>query len=590
MYFKRIIMFTLAFFMSTSVIPGFWVMASSIDNGAKIMRVEYQGKVLSKDKQNPTVLEWTGYGASLSLDLIGNSACAALNNDSNINIEYFANDHFSGGGHSCFDSDGKATYYVKTPASSYVGNDVFEVYWNIIQISNSASPKYYITYNQGETNYIVPQGNVPTIVRAELNNVELSKDKNHPTIIPYYNTIKLIGNSACISKTIDVVYRYHGEWSGSGWRIYFNSYAIGSCAIFVAFEHGGNNGKELYNETVEIEFVADNNDNNETLEKSPAYYVFFLDEESSLLDVELNGLFQTVRLSGNQLIVEAKKDYVFCGSDIVLKDLTENEEYKLGIWYENSDCQGCMTNRIVYSNLPLKKENIYELTIPAKSIYFSSAFDSPDDYNNLKYNREYTTELILEGSLTFSDIKDGDWAYPYVKELTEKRIINGYEDGTFRPNGLVTRSEFAKIMTLALQIPLVDGDIEESFADVDKSNWAFRYIETVKRYLTGYYDGDIYYFKGAAPAVREDMAVALVKAMGLENQSVDLGELTTIFSDCDSISQNLRKHVLIAYKNKLIDGYPDGTFGPQRTITRAETVALLSKVYKSDALEKVTFD
>jgi hypothetical protein len=177
-----------------------------------------------------------------------------------------------------------------------------------------------------------------------------------------------------------------------------------------------------------------------------------------------------------------------------------------------------------------------------------------------------------------------------VKELTEKRVVNGYEDGRFRPNGHVSRSEFAKIMTLTLQIPLIDDNAVQSFADVDESNWAFKYIETVKLYLTGYFDGDSYFFKGSAPAVREDMAVALVKAMGLENQDVDLDELETIFSDYELVSQNLRKYVLIAYKNKLIDGYPDGTFAPQRTITRAETAALLSKVYKSDAMEKVTFD
>ena len=75
----------------------------------------------------------------------------------------------------------------------------------------------------------------------------------------------------------------------------------------------------------------------------------------------------------------------------------------------------------MYSNLPLKSDNIYELTIPARAALYKAGAN-PDDYNNLKYNREYVTELIMEGSLTFSDVKDGDWAYPYVKELTEKEL------------------------------------------------------------------------------------------------------------------------------------------------------------------------
>ena len=41
--------------------------------------------------------------------------------------------------------------------------------------------------------------------------------------------------------------------------------------------------------------------------------------------------------------------------------------------------------------------------------------------------------------LSFSDVKSGDWFYPYVTELVEAGDVNGYEDGTFRPNDSITR-------------------------------------------------------------------------------------------------------------------------------------------------------
>jgi len=69
---------------------------------------------------------------------------------------------------------------------------------------------------------------------------------------------------------------------------------------------------------------------------------------------------------------------------------------------------------------------------------------------------------------------------------------------------------------------------------------------------------------------------------------VDASELKAIFKDYDAISPNLRKFVLIAYKNGLMNGYPDKTFGAQRTITRAEAASLLVRVLNSDAV-KSTF-
>jgi len=573
------------------MIPGIGAGASYLDSGARLLRAEYQGQELSRDRHNPTLLELTG--KDVTIDLIGNSVCAELDYR-DITIVYYCNGSDTGFGFSHFDANGECRGYIGNPSGQYVGNDVFEVAWAIrcvtevngdtsllSTIPNSGTPKYYITFGLEESDYQVPQGSAPAIVRAELGDVELSTDINNPTVIPYFNNIKLVGNSACVSKKISVQLWHNGRWTRSGQNVYFNSSAFGVYSI-------GNAGRSvMYNDTVALELAVVDEVADRLISMSPKYYIIYQDEDSTLVDFAVNGLFHTVQLRDNQLIIEVKQGYIFDGSDMILRDKTDNQVYELGVWINNPDCAGCQTSRIVYSNLPLKKGNIYELSIPARAVLYDYGIH---DINNLKYNREYTTELIVEGSVVFTDIDDDDWSYPYVKELTEKRVVNGYEDGTFRPNGHVTRSEFAKIMALGLQIPLVGDGAPQTFADVDASNWAFRYIETVRPYLTGFSDGELFYFKGLAPAVREDMAVALVMAMGLENQSVEVDDLATVFSDYESISKNLREYVLIAYNNGLIDGYPDGTFGPQKTITRTETAALLSKVYKSDAMEKVTFE
>jgi hypothetical protein len=128
------------------------------------------------------------------------------------------------------------------------------------------------------------------------------------------------------------------------------------------------------------------------------------------------------------------------------------------------------------------------------------------------------------------------------------------------------------------------------FVYVFPDDWDYLYVTYVHRYMTGFKapNGNLY-FKGDEAAVREDMAVALIKALGLENMEVDLDELPEIFSDYELISPNLRKYILVAYYQNLISGYPDGTFRPQKPITRSEAAALLIKVIKSDAMEKIVF-
>ena len=199
---------------------------------------------------------------------------------------------------------------------------------------------------------------------------------------------------------------------------------------------------------------------------------------------------------------------------------------------------------------------------------------------------------VMDGAMLpavqrFSDVPASHWAYSAIMDMANKGVLRGYPDGTFKPGAHVTRSEFAVMMARALDMQLVSPS-NPTFADVGQNDWDYAYVESAKKYLTGYRQGDKYYFKGREPAVREDMAVALVKAIKLENQQVDASELEDIFTDNSTVSPNLRKFVLIAYKNGLMNGYPDKTFGAQRTITRAEAASLLVRVLNSDAV-KSTF-
>ncbi len=186
----------------------------------------------------------------------------------------------------------------------------------------------------------------------------------------------------------------------------------------------------------------------------------------------------------------------------------------------------------------------------------------------------------------FSDLDPGHWAYDNIMEMVERGILSGYPDGTFRPNNVVTRAEFAKIMVLTLELQTA-RPASPSFVDVGTDHWAFEDVESAKNYLTGYQDrrtGELSFMPGG-DAVREDVAVAIVKAQGYGGETANLSLLNQ-FPDQGEISDALRDHVAIAVGK----GYMQGTdigFEPQKALTRAEACTLLLRIIQAE-LEKVT--
>jgi len=177
-------------------------------------------------------------------------------------------------------------------------------------------------------------------------------------------------------------------------------------------------------------------------------------------------------------------------------------------------------------------------------------------------------------SPSFSDVPRNHWAYKEITEMAEKGIIKGYDNRTFRPNNEVTRAEFAKIMIAAADVDMDKRSVSQTFKDVPKSHWAFYYVEYAKPYLTGYKSGSTYTYKPDNSAVREDIAVALVRLLGYDKKyKADMNQLKK-FRDSDDISPALRSYIAIAIQTDLMKGN-NNNFRPQDPITRAEAASLL---------------
>lgn len=89
---------------------------------------------------------------------------------------------------------------------------------------------------------------------------------------------------------------------------------------------------------------------------------------------------------------------------------------------------------------------------------------------------------------SFSDVKAGAWYANYIGYMEDYNIINGYEDGTFRPDAAITRAEFA---AMASRFDKLESTDKNAFSDVGSSHWAIESINSAyaKGWIGGYPDG-----------------------------------------------------------------------------------------------------
>ncbi|HIW35052.1 MAG TPA: S-layer homology domain-containing protein, partial [Candidatus Paenibacillus intestinavium] len=148
------------------------------------------------------------------------------------------------------------------------------------------------------------------------------------------------------------------------------------------------------------------------------------------------------------------------------------------------------------------------------------------------------------------------------------KLVNGYSDGSFKPNQEINRAEFTAILVRAMKLEAAKGEVK--FTDANKIQaWAQEYIQQAVEagILTGYNDNT---FRPSGDITRTEAAVMVVKALGLELVSEE--ELT--FTDAAKIPAYARAYVATAVKHGLVTGYSNNTFGPTKVATRADAIAL----------------
>ena len=149
--------------------------------------------------------------------------------------------------------------------------------------------------------------------------------------------------------------------------------------------------------------------------------------------------------------------------------------------------------------------------------------------------------------------------------------IVGYGNGEVRPQNNITRAEVATIFFRLLTDDVRDENLTKTnrYSDVTRADWYNTAVSTLSSMgiITGYPDGT---FRPNAAITRAEFAAIAARF------DHDGDKTAAKFSDI--ATHWAKDEISIAYNNGWITGYPDGTFGPQRDITRAETMTLVNRV------------
>lgn len=173
---------------------------------------------------------------------------------------------------------------------------------------------------------------------------------------------------------------------------------------------------------------------------------------------------------------------------------------------------------------------------------------------------------------TFFDVSSNYWAAPFIRELSQRGVIAGFPDGSFRPEEPVTRAQFAAMVNKAFQKAPQRQAIR--FVDVPTNYWGYSAIQ--QAYTIGFlsgYPGNRFEPNQAIP--RQQVLVSL--ANGLQyNPSANVESTLQYFNDANNIAGYARSPIAAATEQRIVVNYPNVRFlNPTATATRAQVAAFI---------------
>jgi hypothetical protein len=196
------------------------------------------------------------------------------------------------------------------------------------------------------------------------------------------------------------------------------------------------------------------------------------------------------------------------------------------------------------------------------------------------------TDMATEGTVIgrFPDVLPGTagaWAAFWVEELAGRAplVVAGYPDGTYRPGWQVTRDQMAVYMARALCLPTAPYEGYFRLTDVPASQWAWPWIEALVRagVVAGYPDGT---YRPATAVTRGQMAVYVARGIwgGMDLPAgPSVGRFVDVADPTPGPKYWAYDAIEFAVAHHVVQGYPDGTYRPEKEVTRDQMAVFVWK-------------
>ncbi|MCR8745436.1 S-layer homology domain-containing protein [Romboutsia lituseburensis] len=185
----------------------------------------------------------------------------------------------------------------------------------------------------------------------------------------------------------------------------------------------------------------------------------------------------------------------------------------------------------------------------------------------------YMTNRNVEWSMqvqpSYPDV-DNHWAETQIRDFVNKGYTNGYEDGTFKPDGSITRAEFVSIFNRVFAITGGSGKV---FNDT-QNHWAKENIDiaVTNGICKGKSDEE---FNPDDKITREEAAVMVANYKKISDSDYDKIKQ---YTDYDQVSEWAQTSLEAVVENGYISGKTPTTLEPKSSMTRAEAVVILSRI------------
>ncbi|MCD8238003.1 MAG: S-layer homology domain-containing protein [Clostridiales bacterium] len=181
---------------------------------------------------------------------------------------------------------------------------------------------------------------------------------------------------------------------------------------------------------------------------------------------------------------------------------------------------------------------------------------------------------------TFPDVDTETEQGAAIEKMYEAGCVTGYEDGTFRPNGYITRAELVRIMNLTLQFEQIDEDAVSVYSDVEEGAWYYNdlLIAQEQGYVAGFPDGT---FHPGDNITRQQFCTIVSQLFGFKPSE----EYTETVSD--EITGWASDYVYAVLASGVMELEENNTFRATENITRGEVCLAASQFLLQDNISEI---